>query len=87
LVFHKFGVLNFTRMKTAAIEYDAALLRRTRIKKRWTQRKLARLTGLSIGTISEVESGNAPWIEAIGKMEHVLGVVVDTVVVARRFKN
>jgi transcriptional regulator with XRE-family HTH domain len=59
-----------------AMEYDAAKLKRWRLRRRWTQAELARRAGISIGAVSEIEAGNAPWLKAIRALENALGIEV-----------
>lgn len=56
------------------MKYDFKKLRQARIQRRLTQTEVARMAGLSIAAVNQVELGKGPWLKAIREIEKVLGV-------------
>jgi len=56
--------------------FKAGVMRRERIRKRWTQEDVARESGMSLGQISRIESGaiESPHFSTIAKIAQALGV-------------
>ena len=54
----------------------ADVIRKQRIRKRWTQMDLARSSGLSLAQVSRIESGkiDSPHFSTIAKIADALGV-------------
>lgn len=60
----------------------ATNIRKIRIKKRFSQEKLARLANIALNTLTKIESGlsQEPTITTISKIANALGVSVDELI-------
>lgn len=64
------------------MHYDIAKIREARFKKGWNQTALAYHAGLSVATVSYVESGKRETPKAIAKIAKVLGLDLEQLVLS-----
>ena len=62
------------RTVSFVMRYDFKKLKDAREERLLTQTDVARLAGLSVTTVNQVEAGKAPWKKAIRKIAAVLKV-------------
>ena len=63
------------------MQYDASKLKRERLIKGWTKKRLAKIVGVDNAIIRRVENGENQSPETIRKMADALGVPMEAIVI------
>lgn len=64
------------------MKYRQSVLRDARLLKGFTKTELAAATGLSVGAVTLIEQGKAPWLKAIRTIAKYLNIPLERVIIA-----